>query len=185
MSSCNSIQSRFSEYLDGRLTGVEMHEIGSHLDGCRACSDEWVGMKQTQMTLASLGPVPEPDDLLLRVRVAVSHERARPQLIAVTGLGARRGILQHGLGNISTTNRVRKAFASGPATRRGQIVALAFSVHAASTGVTLTPVRNSNARRSYSSLGLRQCHPTPDSPDAALGSRRQPQALGVLIICLP
>lgn len=77
MTSCNSIQSRFSEYLDGRLTGVEMHEIGSHLDGCRKCSDEWVGMKQTQVTLASLGPVPEPDDLLLRVRVAVSQERAR------------------------------------------------------------------------------------------------------------
>ena len=38
---------------------------------------KWVGMKQTQMTLASLGPVPEPEDLLLRVRVAVSHERAR------------------------------------------------------------------------------------------------------------
>ena len=77
MSSCNSVQSRFSEYLDGRLTGVEMREIGSHLEGCRACSDEWAGMKQTQLTLSALGPVPEPDDLLLRVRVAVSQERAR------------------------------------------------------------------------------------------------------------
>lgn len=75
--SCNSIQSRFSEYLDGRLTGVEMHEIASHLAACRWCSDEWTGMKQTQMALSSLGPVPQPEDLLLRIRVAVSQERAR------------------------------------------------------------------------------------------------------------
>jgi len=77
MSSCNSIQSRFSEYLDGRLTGVEMQDIGSHLDVCRECSDEWAGLKQAQLALASLGPVSEPGDLLLRIRVAVSQERAR------------------------------------------------------------------------------------------------------------
>lgn len=77
MSSCNSIQSRFSEYLDGRLTGIEMQNIASHLAACRDCSDEWRGLKQTQMALASLGPVPQPEDLLLRVRVAVSQERAR------------------------------------------------------------------------------------------------------------
>lgn len=84
MSSCNSIQSRFSEYLDGRLTGVEMHDMASHLAACRVCSDEWAGLKQTQMALASLGPVPQPEDLLLRIRVAVSQERAR----------SRRSILQ-------------------------------------------------------------------------------------------
>lgn len=77
MSGCNSIQSRFSEYLDGRLTGVEMHDIASHLAACRECSDEWAGLKQTQMALSSLGPVPQPEDLLLRIRVAVSQERAR------------------------------------------------------------------------------------------------------------
>jgi hypothetical protein len=77
MSSCNSIQSRFSEYLDGRLTGVEMQEIASHLEACRACASQWSDLKQTTMALASLGPVPQPKDLLLRVRVAVSQERAR------------------------------------------------------------------------------------------------------------
>lgn len=82
--SCHSIQLRFSEYLDGRLTGVEMQGIASHLAICRACSNEWAELKQTQMALASLGPVPQPPDLLLRVRVAVSQERAR----------SRRSILQ-------------------------------------------------------------------------------------------
>lgn len=77
MSTCNSIQSKFSEYLDGRLTGHEMQEIGVHLDACRECSAEWTGLKQTQMALSALGPVPEPEDLLLRIRVAISQERAR------------------------------------------------------------------------------------------------------------
>jgi hypothetical protein len=85
MSSCNSIQSRFSEYLDGRLTGLEMQDIGSHLAVCHGCSSEWTQLKQTQMALASLGPVPQPEDLLLRIRVAVSQERARSRKSVLQG----------------------------------------------------------------------------------------------------
>lgn len=85
MSSCNSIQSKFSEYLDGRLTGHEMQEIGVHLETCGDCSAEWAGLKQTQMSLAALGPVPEPKDLLLRIRVAISQERARSRKSALQG----------------------------------------------------------------------------------------------------
>jgi hypothetical protein len=77
MNNCNSIQSKFSEYLDGRLTGHEMQEIAIHLETCSHCSLEWAELKQAQVALASVGPVQEPNDLLLRIRVAVSHERAR------------------------------------------------------------------------------------------------------------
>jgi hypothetical protein len=77
MSSCNSIQSKFSEYLDGRLTGHAMQEIGIHLESCGECSAEWTGLKKTQNALSGLGPVPAPEDLLLRIRVAISQERAR------------------------------------------------------------------------------------------------------------
>ena len=77
MSDCNSIQSKFCEYLDGRLTGLEMQEIAGHVEMCSKCSAEWSQLKQTQVALASLGPVPQPEDLLLRIRVAVSQERAR------------------------------------------------------------------------------------------------------------
>jgi hypothetical protein len=77
MSSCNSIQLKFSEYLDGRLTGHAMREIAAHLETCGDCSGEWKALKQTQMALAALGPVPQPPNLLLRIRVAVSQERAR------------------------------------------------------------------------------------------------------------
>jgi len=77
MIDCGSIQSKFSEYLDGRLTGHEMQHIAAHIGDCQDCSTEWAGLKKAQVALASLGPVPQPKDLLLRIRVAVSQERAR------------------------------------------------------------------------------------------------------------
>jgi predicted lipid-binding transport protein (Tim44 family) len=54
-----------------------MQRIAAHLDGCQKCAGEWESLQQTQASLAELGPVPEPEDLLLRIRVAVSQERAR------------------------------------------------------------------------------------------------------------
>jgi len=77
MNGCSTTQAKFSEYLDGRLTGREMQRIAAHLDRCRECAGEWLALKQTQASLAALGPAPEPEDLLLRIRVAVSQERAR------------------------------------------------------------------------------------------------------------
>jgi anti-sigma factor RsiW len=77
MNGCSEMQARFSEYLDGCLNGREMQQIAAHLDECRRCAQEWESLRQTQMDLAALGPVPEPSDLLLRIRVAVSQERAR------------------------------------------------------------------------------------------------------------
>lgn len=77
MNGCGSMRVKFSEYLDGRLTGVEMQRIAAHLQDCGVCAAEWQGLRTAQASLAALGPMPEPKDLLLRVRVAVSQERAR------------------------------------------------------------------------------------------------------------
>ena len=77
MNGCSAMQARFSEYLDGRLNGREMQQIAAHLEGCRACAREWESLRRTQHALGALGPVPEPKDLLLRIRVAISQERAR------------------------------------------------------------------------------------------------------------
>ena len=77
MSSCKAVQKDFSEYLDGRMNGREMQRIAAHLEQCRECAGEWTALRQTQAALAGLGPVPEPADMLLRIRVAVSQERAR------------------------------------------------------------------------------------------------------------
>jgi anti-sigma factor RsiW len=77
MNDCGSMQARFSEYLDGRLNGREMQHISTHLEACRKCTQEWESLREMQLSLAALGPVAEPRDLLLRIRVAVSQERAR------------------------------------------------------------------------------------------------------------
>jgi len=77
MNSCNAVQVRFTEYLDGRLSGKEMQRIAAHLEGCRNCAAEWTSLRGVQSSLSALGSVPEPKDLLLRIRVAVSQERAR------------------------------------------------------------------------------------------------------------
>ena len=77
MNGCNDVRAGFTHYLDGLLNGHEMQEIAAHLRDCRTCAREWESLRLTQASLASLGPVPEPEDLLLRIRVAVSQERAR------------------------------------------------------------------------------------------------------------
>lgn len=77
MSECKAVQTKFSEYLDGRLNGREMQNIAAHLQDCQECASEWKSIQRTQSSLAALGPVAEPEDLTLRIRVAISHERAR------------------------------------------------------------------------------------------------------------
>ncbi len=76
MNSCNQVQAGLTDYLDGRLSGREMQEIDAHFQGCRACAREWKSLRGLQASLAGLGPAPEPPDLPLRIRVAVSQERA-------------------------------------------------------------------------------------------------------------
>ena len=77
MNGCDQVRAGLTEYLDGRLNGREMQEISAHLQTCARCSREWKAQRDLQNSLATLGPVREPSDLLLRIRVAVSRERAR------------------------------------------------------------------------------------------------------------
>ena len=77
MNGCNQVQARLTDYLDGRLTGREMQEMEAHLQACQECAQEWKSLRDLETALAGLGPVEEPADLPLRIRVAVSQERAR------------------------------------------------------------------------------------------------------------
>ena len=86
MSNCGAMQAKFSEYMDGRMTGREMQRLASHVERCPACASEWRTLRQNQVALASLGSVAEPEDLVLRIRVAVSRERAQRSKSAFAGL---------------------------------------------------------------------------------------------------
>src|ERR1039458_3293555 len=77
MNGCDEVQARFTEYLDDQLTGREMQRIAAHLENCLECAQEWASLRHAQASLAELGPAPEPEDLLLRIHVAVGQERAR------------------------------------------------------------------------------------------------------------
>ncbi|HUX46251.1 MAG TPA: zf-HC2 domain-containing protein [Terracidiphilus sp.] len=87
MNGCNAIQTRFSEYLDSRLTGNEMQQMAAHVAACPECAREWRELQEMQSSLSALGPAAEPEDLLLRIRVAVSHERARQRRGLFEGWG--------------------------------------------------------------------------------------------------
>jgi hypothetical protein len=77
MNGCNEVQAGFTDYFDGRLTGHEMQKIDAHVDACGDCASEWESQCALQSSLAWLGPVPEPANLPLRIRVAISQELAR------------------------------------------------------------------------------------------------------------
>ncbi len=79
MNTCLETQDSFSAYLDGTLNGVEMHQISSHLNDCAACTTQFAATQNLQQTLATLGPVKMPENLGLKLRLAISHESARRQ----------------------------------------------------------------------------------------------------------
>ncbi len=74
---CEHIRSHFSGYLDGAITGTEMSAVAAHLQGCQLCFEEFGAWRGMQEALYTLGPAKAPDDMALRLRVAISQERAK------------------------------------------------------------------------------------------------------------
>jgi len=74
---CGTVRAEFSAYLDGAVSGRTMQTIAAHLKSCGACAEEFEGLRKTQQAIAMLGPVKAPDDLGLKLRLAISRERAR------------------------------------------------------------------------------------------------------------
>jgi Putative zinc-finger len=66
-----------SAYLDGALTGKQMYSLDQHLQRCSKCNREYDSLRRTQSLLARMGRVRAPEDLSLKLRLAISHEVAR------------------------------------------------------------------------------------------------------------
>jgi hypothetical protein len=77
MNPCTSARERFSDYLDGVMTGVAMQQVAAHLESCGECRGEFEGWREMQTTLSGLGPAKAPPGLGLRLRVTLSQEQAR------------------------------------------------------------------------------------------------------------
>ena len=74
---CEMAKKLFSPYLDGQVSGRDMHALNSHMEECSRCAREYVAVRRTQLLLANLGPKKAPADLALTLRVAISREAAQ------------------------------------------------------------------------------------------------------------
>jgi hypothetical protein len=66
----------FSPNLDGVLSGRQMHALSGHLQQCARCHNEYARTQATQSLVAQVGRRPVPPEVALRIRVALSRERA-------------------------------------------------------------------------------------------------------------
>ena len=74
---CIQSKSMLSAYLDGAVTGKQMHALDEHLRQCSQCDREYQSLRRTQSLLAQVGPARVPEDLPLKLRLALSREAAR------------------------------------------------------------------------------------------------------------
>jgi len=74
---CPQAKRLLSPYLDGAVTGAEMLALQNHLSDCAACQHEFQTLQRTQLLLSSLERPKAPEDLGLRLRVAISQEAAQ------------------------------------------------------------------------------------------------------------
>ncbi|MGH9523406.1 MAG: anti-sigma factor family protein [Terriglobales bacterium] len=86
---CTEARTMLSPYLDGVLTGVQMRNLGNHLSGCGECSRHYTGLRSTQQAVAGLGRKQVPEDVALRLRVALSHAAAESRRNRFEGLKLR------------------------------------------------------------------------------------------------
>src|SRR5258708_19838204 len=60
---CSEAKRLFSPYLDGAVTGTQMHRLQEHLSDCETCRQEYQLLRQTQHLLVSVGRPKAPADL--------------------------------------------------------------------------------------------------------------------------
>src|ERR1051326_2102680 len=86
---CVQVRSLLSAYLDGAVTGRQMRSLDEHLSGCNECRARAVGLRETQSLLSRVGRHPAPEDLSLKLRLAISREAARMRQPAFSSFSLR------------------------------------------------------------------------------------------------
>jgi hypothetical protein len=86
---CTEAQPLFSSYLDGAMSGAEMHRVAGHLRACADCQREYQSLETSRNMVAALGRKQAPADLQLKIRAAIASERSRTWRIAVQALAVR------------------------------------------------------------------------------------------------
>jgi Putative zinc-finger len=74
---CVQVRSMLSAYLDGAVTGKQMYLLNQHLESCSVCEQQYNSLRRTQALLSKMARPKAPEDLSLKLRLALSHETAR------------------------------------------------------------------------------------------------------------
>ncbi len=74
---CEKARPQLAALLDGALARAPRRHLRRHVQHCGACEAQLSGLTRLRSTLQELGNVSAPDDLGLRLRVAISREAAR------------------------------------------------------------------------------------------------------------
>jgi hypothetical protein len=83
---CPQAKRLFSPYLDGAVTGAEMLALESHLLECADCDRDYRALRRTQQLLTSVRRPKAPEDLGLKLRLAISHEVAAAKRARFEGM---------------------------------------------------------------------------------------------------
>ena len=86
---CTEARPLFSSYLDGAVSGVEMHEVSEHLQDCTECQSEYGQLETTHLLISSLGRKPAPPDLAVKIRISLASARSRTWREIVRARGVR------------------------------------------------------------------------------------------------
>ncbi|MGA2004282.1 MAG: zf-HC2 domain-containing protein [Terriglobales bacterium] len=73
---CAEYKRLFSPYLDGHVSGAEMHALQRHMQDCEGCAREYAEIQRTLQLVIALNraKTKAPADLPLRLRLAISRE---------------------------------------------------------------------------------------------------------------
>jgi Putative zinc-finger len=93
---CAEAKSMVSPYLDGVVTGKEMIALTQHLGTCAPCQQEYVSLRQTQQLLTKVGSRKAPEDLALKLRLAISREASQARYPYLRDLQMRMQNAVHG-----------------------------------------------------------------------------------------
>lgn len=74
---CVHAKGMLSGYLDGIISGKQMYALDRHLNECGDCLSEYESLRQVQSLVTGIERAKAPNDLSLRIRLAISHEVAR------------------------------------------------------------------------------------------------------------
>ncbi|HKS73752.1 MAG TPA: zf-HC2 domain-containing protein [Terriglobales bacterium] len=73
---CTQAKSLFSPYLDGAVSGTEMHALTQHLADCIGCKQQYDRLQKSVRLVGKAGRRRAPADLALNLRLAISREAA-------------------------------------------------------------------------------------------------------------